>query len=631
VPVRPDGGYEISLGGPAGNKLRVTAIALDHASAASEPVAVVEGQFEYLVNVNLESGKELTGKVIAKPGGAAVAGAMISLNARGSRGSGVNSQVVYPDGFSSRGGSQTVWAVTDVDGRFSIAHVNSASYSVTARADGYVAGVANVDLAASNNVTVEIEPEQTIEGFVAFADGTPVEGASISATRDTGAAQGGAGGVGGMGGAGGMRPAQSTEGIGSSGASTTSGSGGVFRLNGLSSGAYRLQVGGGRQGDVNIRSRKTEPVLAGTRDLKIVVEPGGVIAGRVLDPGKRGVASLYVNANPEPVNGKNVEGAESRQSRTKEDGSFSIVGLADVTTYSVNVQVNQGWDMAGGSMWKNAAVKGVAVGAGNLEIVLEEGLSITGHVVDGEGKPVPNSYLYCTTPAVEGKGRQGRNAMTDADGAFTVGGLESGDCSFTLQTSGPGALVLQNGDKVPAGSRDVRLVATVGVSIKGVVVDDSGGPIEGAMINVNVKSGGGRGGYARSGKDGSFEATGLVAGATYNIQSNLPGRVRGKAEDVSAGADGVRVVMPKGFEASGRVLDEKGAPVKGGQIFVQSSGDSSLSQSAAIDESGNFTLKGLAEGVYEAQAMTQSATTKSLKKCGTLKAGESGVELRIEP
>jgi hypothetical protein len=221
--------------------------------------------------------------------------------------------------------------------------------------------------------------------------------------------------------------------------------------------------------------------------------------------------------------------------------------------------------------------------------------------------------------------------MTDADGAFTVGGLESGDCSLTLQTSGPGALVLQNGDKVPAGSRDVRLVATVGVSIKGVVVDDSGGPIEGAMINVNVKSGGGRGGYARSGKDGSFEATGLVAGATYNIQSNLPGRVRGKAEDVSAGADGVRVVMPKGFEALGCVLDEKGAPVKGGQIFVQSSGDSSLSQSAAIDESGNFTLKGLAEGVYEAQAMTQSATTKSLKKCGTLKAGESGVELRIEP
>jgi len=628
APIRPDGTYEAPVTG-GGNKLRVTASALERPSVTADPVSVIDGQNEYVVNVNLDAGKDLEGKVVSKQGGAAVAGAMIYLNPRAARG-GMAPQF-YDGGYFGRGGTQTVWAVTDSEGHFAIGHLASGSYTVSAQADGYVGGSATADLAASNQVTIEMEPELTIEGVVTFADGSPAEGASVQASRDAPAPAN----------AGGatmtrdvravsMSPDMMRGGMG--GGSTITGTGGVFRLNGLSSGAYRLTVSNNRQNDLNIKTKKTDPIAAGLKDVKIIVDAGGIIAGRVLDPQKQGAPNVWIHANPEPSGGKPVDGAESRSARTREDGTFSIVGLADVTTYALNVQGSQGWDMPGAAAWKNQTIKGISVGAGNLEIVLEEGLSITGVVVDGDGKPVGNSYLYCSTSSSDGKQRSNRNAMTDSNGAFAVGGLEAGDCSFTIQSMGQsGQLVIQNGDKIPAGSKDVRLVATKGLTITGTVVDEAGVAVKGAGVNAQPKGGGNvRGGYATTKDDGSFEVTGLVSGGTYTINVNAQGRARGKSEDIAAGASGVRIVSPKGFEASGRLLDDKGAPVKSGRIIARSTSDSNQVQFATIDgESGSFTLKGLAEGTYEVQAYVNGINGS--KKCGTLKAGDTGVDLRMEP
>jgi protocatechuate 3,4-dioxygenase beta subunit len=624
APIHADGSFEVPLSGAAGNRLRVTAAALDHPSATSDPVTVVDGQSEYVVNVNLDGGKDLEGKVVDKQGGAPVAGAQISIQQRTSRGGGVtamNSMTVPPMGGAGfyGGGGGVVWAMTDSEGRFAIGHLAPGSYGVTARADGYVAGTATVDLASAATVTVEVEPELTIEGVVTMSDGSPVEGANVGASRD--AAAGGD-----------QTGPQSKMPMGfmGGGSTTTTGAGGWFRVGGLSSGTYRLTVSGGRQGDLNIRTKKTEPYAAGLKDVKIVVDAGGIIAGRVLDPQKRGAAGVWVYANPEQNNGKNVQGAESRQSRTKDDGTFAVVGLADVTTYAVTVQASQGWEMTGGASWKNASVKNVAVGTNNVEIALEEGLSITGVLVDADGKPVPNAYLFCFTAVSDGKSRQSRNAMTDADGAFSVGGLDAGDCSFTLQMGGPGALVLANGDKVAAGSRDVRLVATKGVSITGTVVDESGAPVKSASLNAVTKTGG-RGGYAQTDDNGAFEISGLAGGGVYSVTASAQGRARGRVDDVAGGATAVRIVVQKGLEASGRVVDSKGAPVAGGQILVHLTNDPSQAQSASIDASGNFTLSGLVEGTYEARALARSSSDRSYHNCGTLKAGDSGVELRMEP
>jgi hypothetical protein len=117
----------------------------------------------------------------------------------------------------------------------------------------------------------------------------------------------------------------------------------------------------------------------------------------------------------------------------------------------------------------------------------------------------------------------------------------------------------------------------------------------------------------------------------YSVAASAAGRARAKADDVAAGAGAVRIVLVKGLEASGRVVDDKGAPVKGGRIFVQLSTDPSQSQSGTIDDAGNFTLTGLVDGTYDAMAVPLAGPRQSYSKCGTLKAGDVGVELRMGP
>jgi protocatechuate 3,4-dioxygenase beta subunit len=610
VPVRADGSYEAPLGGMGSGKFMVTVTALDRPAVSSEQQSIVDGQSEYTVNLTMDAGKDLQGKVVVKQGGAAVPGASVSIQSRGGgRGSSMRN---FNGQWMGDGGGQTVWAVTDADGKFSVSHLASGNYGVGATAPGFVAGANSVDLASASNVTVEVEPELTIEGTVKFADGTPVVGAQINAARDNPNNQ------------------QQENNAGSNGYSMT-GSGGRFRLTGLSSGLFRINVSGDWQGELNIRSKRTDPISAGSTDAKIVVDAGGLITGRVMDPQKKGLAGIWIYATPEQKDGKQVDGADQRNVRTKDDGTFSVGGLSDAATYQLTVQANQGWDMAGGSTLKNAILKGVAVGTANLEVVLEEGLTITGVVLDAENKPVGSAYLQCQLMNPDGKGsRMNRNAMTDEKGAFTIAGLESGDCQISLmEWGGPGAgLVIQNGDVVPAGSKDVRLVASKGLTITGSVTDEANAPMKNAGVSATAASGG-KNRSARVKDDGSFEITGLAAGTTYKVMANVQGRVPGKANDVAAGSANVHIVCAKGLEASGRVVDEAGAPVKKGTVMLTLASDGDYRAWAATDDDGNFKVTGLVDATYDAQCYSRSAQNKGYRKCGVVKAGDTGVTLAI--
>src|SRR6185295_3249989 len=100
-------------------------------------------------------------------------------------------------------------------------------------------------------------------------------------------------------------------------------------------------------------------------------------------------------ANPDvKEGGKPSEGVEGRSVRTKEDGSFMLASLGDAT-FNVSVQLNQTWDQSSSSPYRSTTVKGVAIGTTNLDIVLEEGLTITGVLVNADGKPMPSAGLSC--------------------------------------------------------------------------------------------------------------------------------------------------------------------------------------------------------------------------------------------
>ena len=602
-PVRADGTYEAPLAGLATGKFSVTATSADRAPVTSDAVTIVDGQEIYEVNLVQQAGKDLTGRVAVKQGGAPVPGALVSLTQR-TRGGAVTS---FSGGFGDPG--QTVWAVADAEGRFGVTHLTPGTWDVTARADGFVQGHANVDLNAASTVNVELEQELAIEGVVTLADGTAVEGAQLNSARESGE--------------------RGETGPGTQGWAMT-GPGGKFRLTGLAAGSYRITVSPDWQGEVNIRTKRSDPIAAGAAGVKIVVETGGVIRGIVLDPKRQPLAGVNVYANPDKREdgSKQPEGVTGRNARTRDDGTFSLSGLGDAN-YTVGVATGRDGNTM---MFKAWTKPGVAPGTANLEIVLEEGLTISGTVMDADGKPVANATISCNPLVRDRENRQpNRNATTDAAGAFSVGGLSPGEFQLSLPDwtgSGQQGLVIENGGKIAAGSQGIRLVATKGLTISGSVVDEAGGVMKSAFVSAQPQAGG-RGRSARVGDDGTFELTGLSPGGTYRVLVQAPGRPLAKVEDVAPGASGVRIVLPKGHEASGRVVDEAGQPVKQGQLqFSHQNGEQS--QSATTGDDGTFKVTGLAEGTYEVQVFVRGAD-KPWRKCGTIRSGETGAELKAQP
>src|SRR5204862_4366128 len=106
--------------------------------------------------------------------------------------------------------------------------------------------------------------------------------------------------------------------------------------------------------------------------------------------------------------------------------------------------------------------------------------------------------------------------------------LAPGDYSISIMDWGGGGsavqnLVIENGDKVAAGTTGLQLRATKGLTITGTVVDEGNVAQKNTRLSANPKAGG-RGRSARTNDDGTFEITGLAAGALYTVTANAPGR-----------------------------------------------------------------------------------------------------------
>jgi hypothetical protein len=131
--------------------------------------------------------------------------------------------------------------------------------------------------------------------------------------------------------------------------------GGAFRIGPLVPGSYRLTAQGG------VGTSTSEPVTAMAGDVDVVLQlnAGGAIQGRLVDP-----------ASGESVQGRikvtNEERSGGVSTRTRPDGSFSLVGLA----FGSYTATGSSGDLAG-------SVKGVVIGpsqsVADVEVPLEPG------------------------------------------------------------------------------------------------------------------------------------------------------------------------------------------------------------------------------------------------------------------
>jgi 5-hydroxyisourate hydrolase-like protein (transthyretin family) len=597
VPVKPDGTYDAPMPYAAPNQLLVRASALDLATTDAAPVELVDGREIYEVDIVLPDGADLAGRVVAKGGDTGIAGARVSVAVARSE-----SAMVY--GWT--GGQVTVWAITDATGAFSVSHLGAGTFELRAAADGYVTEVMTTKAGADKPVVVELAPELSIEGVVAFADGTPVEGVEVQASS---------------------AQSQRTFGGMIQGPRTSvTDKAGAFRVSGLGAGTWALDVRPPWNSDVNIRAKRVDGIAGGAKDVRVIVEAGGTIAGRVSDAQGKGIGNAWINANPMPKEGVQLTGQEYRYAQSRPDGTFTLSGLAE-GPYQVNVNA-----ATSGRNYRPVKSDNVAVGTKDLRFTMEMGLSITGVINDEGGRPVAQLQVQAMPVDSQGGQAQGANAMTDQEGHFTLSGLAAGDYRLEVpQWGGPNqAWVLDGKTTYPAGTADLRLTVGKGVTISGVLLDDSGAGITQGWVSATTKKGGNPK-YSQPKSDGVWEIAGLESGERYTLTAQAQGRVNATVEDVAAGSKDVKIVLAKGLEASGHLVDAAGKAMAAAQIMFTHT-DGKHSQWTQTQADGRFTVAGLVEGTYEAKVWQQTADGRGgdYKAAGTIKSGDRDTELRLQ-
>ena len=134
-----------------------------------------------------------------------------------------------------------------------------------------------------------------------------------------------------------------------------------------------------------------------TKDLSnnpIFLSKGASISGKVYkDSSKTKVArSGWVQA-------MNPEGGEYQGSNIKTDGSYEIKGLTDGQKYTVQAIV-EGYTPVffvdpnnSSTEWQSPNVVASEAGTSNIDLILSKGYTISGKVVDSQGKPVQYAFI----------------------------------------------------------------------------------------------------------------------------------------------------------------------------------------------------------------------------------------------
>lgn len=430
----------------------------------------------------------------------------------------IGADLVVPEGLSIRGrvvdrrdGSGIVGArvcvagadaaVTGPDGRFAVEGLSVGRKQLQVDAAGFGRPpTAFVDPPTSGDLTIALDPARVIAGVVVREDGTPVAGIRVVADPVDGE--------------------PGTPYVHAYDATTAAD--GTFRIEDLPDGDYRLMATGGKD-----FVRRTLPrVEAGRTDVRISVEAGGRIAGRIVDEGEEPVPGARISAWPEegPTDLDRVRYAE-----TGEDGSFRVSGLED-GTYRLDVS-----PLGRSGEFLFTRKTGVRPGTTDLEIVMPRALAISGRITTEDGRPV-------TTGRVLAGDRTW--AFPDAEGRFTIPSLGAGihHLAYGTEDAADGLRLLGRTD-VAAGTDGVELVATPAEEIAGRVVNAAGEPVAGAGVGARPEEGGGRRIGTKTGADGTFHLRGLPPGTRWRLVAYTEDRRRAEPVVVEAGATDVSLTV----------------------------------------------------------------------------------------
>lgn len=314
--------------------------------------------------------------------------------------------------------SDSSWdhVMTDEEGRFDQGGLGAGDLSLEAKANGFLAteqGPFDLQLGASKlDLELKLSRGASIAGRVLWPDGSPVVEAIVKLEQDD---RGGG------------------YFLGDDDSMTKTDSDGAFSYTGLESGDCTITVKGkpvleAEEGESEMRLKrrqkkapfwhaKIENVPPGTANLSLVLRPGSEVRGTVVDDQGKPLDRFRVTARV----GSNKwfgggEGAVSTSVRKSEDGTFELEGLKE-GSYTVTATSKGYADSSEAKVdipWNGELV----------EIVLPREASVSGVVVDLQGKPLEGALVRTSQNDFM---RSNKKNRTDEKGVFELKNVSPGE------------------------------------------------------------------------------------------------------------------------------------------------------------------------------------------------------------
>jgi len=258
--------------------------------------------------------------------------------------------------------------------------------------------------------------------------------------------------------------------------------------------------------------------------------------------------------------------------------------------------------------------QGSAPEASIIEVQLQPPVALSGRVADAStGFAIPDAVVWISSDP-------GRRTVAGGSGGFDLDaplprdGLELGVAADGYSTAK--AKVMGGRFQSP---KEVSIGLVPAAPVAGLIVDAFDNPVGGANVYVEPRNRGqietaiwGLSGRATSGPDGSFWIANAIYAVSYRLTVEAPAFAAVQRDlpalERSAPADPVRVVLTRGRQPWGTVVNPEGTPVTGAQVRLlwppedpvagQADGNRDAAEPVHSNDRGEFEFPLVAPGPY---------------------------------
>jgi protocatechuate 3,4-dioxygenase beta subunit len=287
----------------------------------------------------------------------------------------------------------------------------------------------------------------------------------------------------------------------------------------------------------------------------IVLESGLAIRGLVRNASGNGIAEAQVHAYSRQPSG----GSINLDTRSEADGSFALRGLT-AGNYELIVDA-RGY----GGVREEAEA-----GTENLVLVLKNGGSVVGLVVDEAGAPI-EGFQSSLRPSARGVFLPPRPfAPAQPGGRLEIQDVAEGTYNLEVWATDRESAVVPDVKVTAGAATDVgRVRLGRGGLVRGTVTDVSGAAVMGARVSVRSPGQMGGRSEAETQAGGRFELRGVPAGTVDVVarhRSYVDGGVQGLEVDPARGPTEARIVLRQGGRVEGSARRRDGSGMAGAEV-----------------------------------------------------------------